>query len=1052
VGEVTFAGIDPRYYNTEVTIYRGEGDETLYFERVDFPDVVYLNQQAKLKAVVGEIAAMQQAGRPVLVGTTSIESSEQLHEMLDQAGIKHSVLNAKRHTEEALIIAQAGQPGTVTVATSMAGRGTDILLGGNPEGLAASYISERCFDLDGLNKIVKLVVSGRSSEARELVSGKNGAHLGPETLAWVEKTLQQFSVRSDLVEERGIVAAIVPEVLQAFSTVANLPDREEYAEAVRTTLTYIRRGHLRTARERASAMGLPPEQVDWIMKWIQDYYVYRRQPVQFLVSELFNRHYSARTALVRAALAGDVSEAKYIVTETPDLGEELIDGICRIRDDWAEKRAQIWKLGGLHILGTERYEARRIDDQFRGRSARQGDPGTSRFYLSLEDELMRRFGGETVANLMERFQLQDDVPLEAQVLTRTVESTQRRLEGYYFDMRKHLVEYDEVVSRQRELIYAERREILSGGHTGLREKISNYFETELDQLAGRYLADPKAWISGEVLRAIAGHSNAELGESSVNAPAVIRRLRGILPVLDPNDEKQGATPEAEALREMLEAIDDADILQQELDALADQVIEDQHHVRLFVRSVAMLMPLGPGTFKPYVWKQRNKWEKTKAAQVWEESKTNYETEQEGLGFQTVTLVNLYSDVTVGESANHFQTRMEGFLDALLDEAVSPELRHEVEQRANETVAEVFKCLRVLAVRDLSKGEHKAQLKQARVRLSEGIEDTMTALVQALPQEQVESMLMGYYDRVLECWEEHIARRTMRGLLGRFGIVSPDREEEQLLRGPARIEQELAQEVADFLIVQSKGVSLVTDEQWEALWQATKGAYRTDRFQEVAGGPLAQYEAAFAHWLADQVMTTWPAESISLADEDRELLEQRVIEFLVQARARLAGLELEEFFRWLVLSRLDSEWIQYLEAIDDLRRGIGLQAYGQKSPQLEFRRRAFDMFDQLREEVQQQIVRSFFIQLPSYHSFVQRQREQLRVREKWASSEYRMVTTGTGRSKLVRDVTIGRNDPCWCGSGKKYKNCHMRQDMEAQRGAIASTRPSRSPGRKRRRRG
>jgi preprotein translocase subunit SecA len=1036
IEETDFAGIEPRYHNTDVTVYRGEDGLAPSFERVDFADVIYLNQQAKLEAVVGEIAAMQEVGRPVLVGTTSVESSEHLHSLLDKAKIEHSVLNAKRHTEEALIIAQAGQPGAVTVATSMAGRGTDIILGGNPEGLAARYINEHCFALDELIKIVRLVVEGKIEEARKQAEAEK--RLGLETLAWVEEAHSEFAARSDQVTKRGVVPVIVPEVLQAFGDVAGLPDRARYAEAVRALVTYIRRGHVRTARERAGAMGLPAEQIDWIAKWIQDYYAYRRQPTRFLASELFNRHYSARMALVRTVLADDVAEAGRIVSETTDLSEELIEGIRRIQDEWAEKRHTVWKLGGMHVLGTERYEARRIDDQFRGRAARQGDPGTSRFYLSLDDELMRRFASENVTNLMERFQFPDDVPIEAKVLTRTVESAQQRLEGYYFDMRKHLLEYDEVVSRQRDLIYAERHEILVGDLADLREKVRDYFEEELDRLAGHFLEDPEAWIGGEILSAIADYSNPELDESSVNALAVVRRLRGILPVLDPNDKKRGGTPEAAALRERLEAVDDAEILQQELEALVDPVLDDQHHIRLFVRSVATLMPLGlPVEFLQVG--DRARWEATKALRA---------IDQEALGFQALTLINLGNAAMVDEGEEHYRGRVERYLDTLLDGSTFPELRQEIQQQVDEANSEAFGRLRALVARSPSKSERGAQLAAARVRLHEGVEEALMALVRAVPQEQAVLALMNYYDRVLTFWEEHIAYRSVRGFLGRFGAISPDREEEQLLRGPVQIEQELAQEVGGFLAAQSEEEYPLTEEQWQAI----KSSYRPDSLKEVAQGPLAEYETAFAGWLADRVAERWETQSNPLPDGSRAALGQHLVEFLASARSRLASLELQEFLRWLVLTRLDGEWIQYLEAIDRLRQGIGLQAYAQRSPQVEFRRQAFDMFDGLRERVQQQIVKGFFSGLPNYHSFVQHQRELLRVRGE-TSGDYRVERTRTGQIRRVRDVKIGRNDPCWCGSGQKYKQCHMQSDMKkqgSQGGAPSAPRAARS--KKRRRKG
>ncbi|MDH4136237.1 MAG: SEC-C metal-binding domain-containing protein, partial [Anaerolineae bacterium] len=257
------------------------------------PDVVYKSETAKFKAVVQEIEGLYKQGRPVLVGTISIERSEMLSEMLRRRGIPHQVLNAKRHEKEATIIAQAGRPGAVTIATNMAGRGVDILLGGNPEGLARDEIRRGGVDLT-------------------------------------------------------IVSA---------------------------------------------------------QEWDQ--------------------------ALSRA-------------TE-----------LCQ------QDKEKILALGGLHILGTERHEARRIDNQLRGRSGRQGDPGSSRFYLSLEDDLMRRFGGYAVANLMERLGVEDDIPIEHNLVSKSIENAQIKVEGHNFDIRKHVLEYDDVVNKQREVIYEQRRQVLS---------------------------------------------------------------------------------------------------------------------------------------------------------------------------------------------------------------------------------------------------------------------------------------------------------------------------------------------------------------------------------------------------------------------------------------------------------------------------------------------------------------------------------------------------------------------------------------------------------------
>ena len=758
-------------------------------------------------------------------------------------------------------------------------------------------------------------------------------------------------------------------------------------------------------------------------------------------------------ALVRAVLAGDVAQAQAIVEATPDLGQNLVDGIERIQNEWADKRRQVAMLGGLHILGTERYEARRIDDQFRGRAARQGDPGTSRFYLSLEDELMRRFASESVTGLIERFGGAGDVPLEAGVLTKTVESAQRRLEGYYFDIRKHLVQYDEVVSRQRELIYGERREILGGGLTDLRQRIRGYFEEELNHLANLYLDDPETWMMGEVQGAIADYSSPDSDQPSVNASAVVRRLRGLLPQLDPSGGDAGDAAEADALREELAATVDPDTLGYELGRLVQQAVEERHHLTLFLRSVGALIPLWP----------RVQFLQAAGRSQWEEARARHAVEQETLGFHATTLVNLDTPATVAESGEEYRSRVASFLQALLGTVEGSELE-QTTALVDQAIGEAFERLQGLAAAKSSRGELDPRLAAISAVLGRGIGAALATAVESLPVEQVSPLFLSYYDRVLAQWEQHVAHRGMRGFLRRFGMVRADREEERLLRGPTQVDQELSQGIRDTIAAHLEDATPIPEEHWQAAWHSVKRAYRADQFDRVADGPLAEYEAAFAAWLAREALDAWRAKGGPPAVADTGLLAQRATALLAETRQRLANLELEEFFRWLVLTRMDREWIQYLEEIDDLRQGIGLQAYGQRSPEVEFRRQAFDMFDSLRAAVQHQIIRGFFVELPNYHQFVQRQREMMRARQELASSEYRMVTSGKarrGRSRqhaatgesvtLVRDMRIGRNDPCWCGSGKKYKLCHMRQDMESRGTPTASTRPPQTSSRKRRRR-
>ncbi len=293
--------------------------------REDLPDLVFRTEQGKFNALIDDIVELREQGRPVLVGTVSVEKSERLSELLRRRGIHHEVLNAKHHEREAAIIAQAGRSGVVTISTNMAGRGTDILLGGNPAGLA-----------------------------------------------------------SEALHQRGINPADAP----------------------------------------------------------------------------------------------------------PEVYQAALDEARRL---CAEEHERVVAAGGLHIIGTERHEARRIDNQLRGRAGRQGDPGSSRFYLSLEDDLMKRFASDRVAGLMERLGLEEDVAIESKLVSRTIESAQQRVEGYNFDIRKRVVEYDDVINKQRETIYAERDKVLR--NEDLTETVRAFLDQEIRSLADRYLEgeDATAW-------------------------------------------------------------------------------------------------------------------------------------------------------------------------------------------------------------------------------------------------------------------------------------------------------------------------------------------------------------------------------------------------------------------------------------------------------------------------------------------------------------------------------------------------------------------------------
>lgn len=343
--------------------------------RIDGQDQVYKTEREKFEAVAQDIASAHTKGQPVLVGTVSVEKSEILSRRLKQLNIPHHVLNAKKHRDEAGIVAQAGRLGAVTIATNMAGRGTDIILGGDPEFMARTEVAKE-FD-----------------ETREQVA-EFGFLTGRPDLITIENL-----ARRDQTEGKYLFAI----------------EEELKAE--------------RAKEEEAKAKGEP-----------------YTPPVSLprTFEEAQARIYQERLAFYQKAVAAYAEHLK------------TYQAIC------AAEKEKVMAAGGLKIVGTERHESRRIDNQLRGRSGRQGDVGSSIFYLSLQDDLMRIFGSDRMIGIMERLGMKDGEPIEHPLVSKSIANAQKRVEGFHFDSRKQLIEYDDVMNQQRQAIYGLRRKVLGG--------------------------------------------------------------------------------------------------------------------------------------------------------------------------------------------------------------------------------------------------------------------------------------------------------------------------------------------------------------------------------------------------------------------------------------------------------------------------------------------------------------------------------------------------------------------------------------------------------------
>ena len=405
--------------------------------RVENPDVVYRTEPEKFEAVVAEIKELHESGRPVLVGTISIEKSEHLSTLLKKAGIKHVVLNAKYHEREAEIVAQAGRFGAVTIATNMAGRGTDIILGGVPD------------------HRMKAILLEKEKDPEQATPEERQAALEQTLVEMAGEYRRTLLERKPSADERRTLAQRYLGLMASFALDHPSVQAVRALAGEGTPLA----GYLDTVRD------LPRRDKERVAK---SFYPEIENPVDFLAVHP-----------LRASLDA--------VAKTPDFErvESLLD---------ENERERVVALGGLHILATERHEARRIDNQLRGRAGRQGDPGSSRFYLSLQDDLMRIFGSDRISGLMLKLGMEEGVPIEHRMVTKSIERAQKQVEAQNFAIRKHLLEYDDVMNKQRTAVYDMRRMVLEGKNT--REHvlglIGDVLEWYLDNYCGEN-QEAEAW-------------------------------------------------------------------------------------------------------------------------------------------------------------------------------------------------------------------------------------------------------------------------------------------------------------------------------------------------------------------------------------------------------------------------------------------------------------------------------------------------------------------------------------------------------------------------------
>ncbi|MAT14914.1 MAG: preprotein translocase subunit SecA [Planctomyces sp.] len=748
-------------------------------KRINYPDVIFRSEKEKWEAIAQEVRDVHKEGRPVLVGTVSIENSELISHQLERYGIPHNVLNAKHQEREAELIAQAGRKGAVTIATNMAGRGTDIILGGNPE-----------------------------------------------YLAWEE-----------------------------------------------------------LSRRYESRLDVPKHEWDSLTQSI-----------------------------------------------------EVREGMDKEGDEVAE-------LGGLHVIGSERHDSRRIDLQLRGRAGRQGDPGSSRFFISLEDRLMRVFGGDRVKNLLTSLGMKEGEAIESRIVTRQLEGAQKRVEERHFDQRKNLLDYDEVMDEQRKRTYAFRQNILDGANC--RDLILEMIDGRVDDACTRILNPEYRWET------------------------ISEWLRRTLDIQTEPHNLKGMEPD-----QLFAFLKETTLVQSEVE-LEDKIEEN--------------LPEGGDPKADWNWIAMSRW----VNQRWGLNTNDRELEKIG---REELYTNLMERIRKAQEKLDFSP-VRVFLEPEWPKQTLIGWLH----------GAFLLDLKLDDIRDLEPNEISALVKQ-RLRDAYNEKEVRFPVAVGMANFLAEDGQGGErYDR----------DGLVRWANGRF--QSRMDVEEIRTRTRQEIEQLLLEQSKQFYVNES-----TIQEQTNKYLQA---AYASQNGQKQDA-------------LTD--LTKWANESLNsdlkateLLEMDEKEIEQQILrQYDLRYRPELRQAELS-----LLLEVVDSAWKDHLYHMDHLRASVGLSGYAQKDPKVEYKKEGRKAFLMMWDRINQQVAEAIFRMEKESPGFVGSLWQISTTTHAAPEEEATSVSPGgyteddhapparTGQEQAAVDPIrnfddkVGRNDPCPCGSGKKYKKCH-----------------------------
>jgi preprotein translocase subunit SecA len=925
----------------------------------------------------------------VLVGTTAVETSERLSEQIkkefgdliqkeervisDQAKeekIIFHMLNAKQNADEAAVVAQAGQPYTVTIATNMAGRGTDIILGGNAESLASRHLREIGCRREEVEELAASIVEISKKGSPETIIHRSEGRLTENLIPAIQQLRDSFDTAIQQIDKNGETQFLVDKLL------AHLPASlyEKKRELVRAAL---QGNYARAYKLIQELEGVDKQIIADIQHTYNECMAYknnRRTRHTLLADKLFERIYTARARLVQLVLRGDRDRAMELVQAIPGLHESYIADILHIQQQCERDQERIKDYGGLHVIGTERHEARRIDNQLRGRAGRQGDSGSSRFYLSLEDDLMLRFGRmDMLKGVMEKMGVEDDMPIESNIISKSIEKAQERVEGFNFDMRKHTVDYDDVMNKQREVIYTRRRRILEEADEQRR----------LERIIDRhYRPDQLLHELRETIRATAT-LDAEIAQNRIGRLlphttfdiAAIRAAKDeelptlLVPLITHHQQQQQTrTLLLDELADILDLSETEEIDEKEITATLMQATSYEEALEC-VNTV---------------------WRDIRQGDLEGRIKALFENE-----FQN--LITRYRET--------YDTWLRDQIREAINDAVNPatdEVNVPLVVRRLHTILPELKELEMMVI-----GQQTAE------RLQRTIEGFIPANKEAdhnlvLLTRELRSFMPIFPNPHMVIFANTTPQE--RELLRTDYLQSFTKVIAMLTEPlPVEYQEEVQEETLTFLNQQLQAVFVPSAQ----LTTVERKAIET---------AIQEYEDDLLIDIYDQLDThNMVAVLNTLLDNSFD-----------QWRDSIGIDQLNTFQRTLMLRTIDREWQEYLTAMDDMRQGIGLQAIGQRDPLVQYKTTAFRMFGELQENIDHTVVHSFFLHLPNYLRHIQEYEAKKTRQEAAAQAGYELVGGGKPGEKRKKARTvrrespkIGPNDLCYCGSGIKYKYCHMR---------------------------